>query len=83
MLASSAWSGQSQSVANQAWNGSVASSARTQITAAFTNGFTCSMSQGATTGSRMVTAGPTAGSIELQTFNATASFDYVFVVNMP
>ncbi|MDB4963546.1 MAG: repeat domain protein [Myxococcales bacterium] len=83
MRTSSAWAGQGENINNMSWSGSAAATARTQVTASFTGGFTCAMTQATTTGSRMLAAGPTAGAIELRTFNATASFDYVFVVQMP
>jgi hypothetical protein len=69
---------------NTAWTpGTFATGSTATVTSRLNGGFQCRIVQGTTDKSRSEANGPLAGQVYLGTENATASFDYLFIVDEP
>jgi hypothetical protein len=78
------WPSQMAQAASKPWTGTFAASSDFVVTDKIAaNVHTCSFTQGATTAAPTQSAGPHAGYVLLGAQNATAAYDYVFVVEMP
>jgi hypothetical protein len=86
--AESTWIESGNNVQNQsgttAWSpGTFAAGSTAMVVSRLNGGFQCRIVQGTTTKNRGEANGPMAGQVYLGTENATASFDYLFIVDEP
>lgn len=73
-----------QQSGNTAWSpGTFAAGSMATVTSRLNGGFQCRIVQGTTDKTRSEANGPPAGQVYLGTENATASFDYLFIVDEP
>jgi len=73
-----------QGSGNTAWSpGTFAAGSTATVISRLNGGFQCRIVQGTTDKTRSEASGPPAGRVYLGTENATASFDYLFIVDEP